>query len=377
MTTKHRSCRACGAMWLACLALPACVAARADVVHALGGRLEGRVRCRAERLEVGGKAVGWGDLLFFVRDVERRGAGTLATVRLKRGEAWRVEALGLAGSALKVRFPLFGERRVELAQLASLDIVPDLPPPTGLRPLTLYREQGEPIPGKLLWLDRARLGIDSPLGVLEVPRRSALRYVLAHAPAPSPQAADDEVGLLDGTVLRGRLKPVHSGLELEHPLLGRLALPAAAVRSVLRHRPGVVYLAEAEPRAVEASPLVAAGEPPHTVVYPRADGGAPWLKGVRVAPTTALRYRLPPNAGKKRVFRAALAPLAEGRGDVRLRVAAGGRALLEKELSPGGEWPAVSVEVPAGDELIVEVSFGTRLRFPCGLTLCDPHLVVR
>ena len=98
---------------------------------------------------------------------------------------------------------------------------------------------------------------------------------------------------------------------------------------------------------------------------------------MRVAPKASLRYRLPGAAGRSLRFRAGLRPFTRCRGDVRLRILAGGKAILDQELAASGDWPALALDVPKAADLTLEVDFGTRIRFPCGVTLCDPLVVLR
>ena len=344
--------------------------AHAGLVHTRSGRVEGAVAFRNGRVEVAGKAVAWDDVLIAVRETPGRRLSAGDVVTLRSGEAWVVDVLALVAGRLKVRFPVFGEREVEIARIATLDFVPGLAPPTRQRTGTLYREKGEPVPGKLLWLDAQNLAIDSPLGVIEFARRDALRYVFANGkPASAPRHG--EAGLVDGSILHGKLTPAKDGFELDHAVLGKLMVPGDALRSILRHSDRVAYLAEMEPK-IDAKPLVAQAVAPKPLAYPGVE--TPWLKGVEIAPKTSLRYRLPV-AGARR-FRATPRPLPGIRGDLRLRVLAGGKTLLDQELTADGAWSAIDLDVPGAD-LTIEVDFGTRIRFPCGVTLCDPHVVSR
>jgi hypothetical protein len=70
-------------------------------------------------------------------------------------------------------------------------------------------------------------------------------------------------------------------------------------------------------------------------------------------------------------------PLPGTRGDLRLRVVAAGKALLEQELAADADWKPLALDVPRAGELVIEIDFGKRIRFPCGVVLCDPHVVVR
>jgi len=47
------------------------------------------------------------------------------------------------------------------------------------------------------------------------------------------------------------------------------------------------------------------------------------------------------------------------------------------ELAPGSRPLPVRAPLPQGDELALEVDFGTRIGFPCGAVFEDPMLVRR
>ncbi|MFW6163005.1 MAG: hypothetical protein ACODAJ_09565, partial [Planctomycetota bacterium] len=214
---------------------------------------------------------------------------------------------------------------------------------------------------------------DSPLGVLEVPRREAARYVFAEGASPAPPAGIEEVELVDGTVLHGRLTTGKDGFELAHELLGTVALPSRSLRSVVRHDQGVVWLAEREMQVSTAPPIAPTAAPEPSIREARNGHG--WLRSVRVRPRATVRYRLPDMGGKPAVFRAGLRPLDGSRGDLRLRVRAGGKTVFDEELAASAEWPALALKLPPGRELTVEVDFGSRIRFPCGVALCDPLVI--
>ena len=95
-------------MTAASLCLLAPTLALAGIVHTLDARLEGAVAFRDGRVEVDGKAVAWESLLIAVRDARGHALSARDVVRLKTGEAWVVDALGLTAGKLTVRFPLFG-----------------------------------------------------------------------------------------------------------------------------------------------------------------------------------------------------------------------------------------------------------------------------
>jgi len=369
--------------WLLALALAAAAAARAGVVQTLGGRLEGKVTLGGGMLRVAGKPVPWGEVLFVIRDSRTRSVRPPQAVRLASGEVWLGHVAGLSAGKLKARFTLFGQRELPLAALRAIDLAPALPPPRpGDKPATLYREQGEPVPGQLLWIDERRLAIDSPLGVLTLPRRGLARYLFTRRSKPAPADAD-EVSLVDGSTLLGAAKPARDGLAVEHPLLGSVAVPERMVRSVLRRPAAAAYLAESPPATVNAVPLVARGAPPEAVEYLTQGGSRAWpgrlvaIRAIRIQPKCTATWRVPKLPGQRLVLTAAIGPVEGMRGDAKLRLAAAGRTVLERDIGPGSKREAVRCELPPNAELGVEVDFGPAIRFPCGVVIGDPVVVAR
>ncbi|MBM4032506.1 MAG: hypothetical protein FJ291_12070 [Planctomycetes bacterium] len=366
------------------LAALAAFAARADVVQTAGGRVEGKVAFAADALQVGGKPVAWGDVLFVIRDQEGRSIRSPEALRLASGEVWYAHVAGLAAGKLKARLPLLGERELDAAAIRAVDFLPDLPPPQpGDRAGTLYREKGEPVPGALMWIDEQRLAIDSPLGVLTLAREGLARYLFKADAKTAAGAKEDEVSLLDGSTLRGQARPTKDGLELEHALLGKVAIAGRMVRSVLRRPANVAWLGEMKPSAVSAVPLIARAVPPEALEYPSLGGSRVWpgellaIRAVRVEPKCSVSWRLPAMPGQKLLFGATVSPIEGMRGDVRLRLLGAGKTLAERDIGPAAKREALAAEVPPNAELAVEVDFGPNQRFPCGVILGDPMVVGR
>lgn len=363
--------------------LVASVACAAGVVRTLDDRLEGHVVFRDGSLEVDGKPVPWPALVYAMPDGHVRTLGAPGAVRLAGGEVWRGDVLSLSAAKLTIRSRLWGERRIDAARVTAVEFAHGAPAPDASKPGTLYREDGEPIPGSLLWIGPSRLAIDSPLGVLTLARKGLIGYVFDRTAAGRTNAgrtdarAADEVGLVDGTVLRGRAKPAAGAVQLQHPALGTLTLNAGMIRYLRRHNRRTVDLAEIWTRSGPA------GEPtqgrPVEVVF-NGDAqrhGATCLAAVRIRPNSVVRYRLPQAAGGTVRLTARLGPVEAARGDVRIRIASGNRVLLEKEFAPGAGHIPLRVDVPTGGELVFDVGFGKRIGFPAGIRLEDPLLISR
>jgi hypothetical protein len=238
----------------------------------------------------------------------------------------------------------------------------------------------------LLWHTHDPIAVDSPLGAMALDRQDAARFILAGstakgAPAATPPAAatdEADIILADGSVLRGRLTIERDSLKLQHATLGELTIPAAAVRAFLRRPPGVTYLTDVA-FAARSSPLVQAGPPPGLVEICLPDGSPEQagkaIRTMTIRPETELRGRL---GGGNNVFRATIAPLAGARGDARLRLLAGGKAVLDKKVSPAAEaGELVSADLGGGGELVIEVTFEPAVRFPCGVIMGDPLVTAK
>jgi hypothetical protein len=109
----------------------------------------------------------------------------------------------------------------------------------------------------------------------------------------------------------------------------------------------------------------------------RGDGTTTCIKGLLIEPKTVVRYRLPAGAAKAARLRLVLSVVDGAQGDIKFRVRAGNTVKLEREVASGARPEAVSLELPAGEELEIEVDFGAELRFPCGIVLGDPHVLLK
>jgi hypothetical protein len=349
--------------------------------------MEGPLALRPGGLTVADKAAATEEVLFAIFDRPGRTLRSPSTVRMADGQIWHCEIVNLAAGKLTVRWPLFGQRDVDRGGIKALEFQARLPQDTDEQANVLYRKSGEPLPGALLWLNHDQIAVDSPLGAMALDRQDATRFILggstaksAPAAAPPPAAPADEadVILTEGSVLRGRLTIQRDSLKLQHATLGELTIPAAAVRAFLRRPSGVTYLTDV-PLAARSTPLVQAGAPEGLVDIRLPDGSPEQAgKAIRtmiVRPDTELRFRL---GGGNNVFRATVAPLAGARGDARLRLLAGGKAVLDKKISPADEAAqAVSADLGGGGELVIEVTFEPAVRFPCGVVMGDPHVTTR
>lgn len=357
---------------LALLAAPA----EAGMVRTAAGRLEGKVVLQGDHVSVDGKKVAWSDILYVLPDEPGKALPRRQRVRFKNGESWPVELVRLADKKLVVRSDLFGEKAIDVELLAVIEFAAQAGSPASRQTRTLYRTKEAPIPGMLLSLSADKLSMESPLGAINLPRDGLAAYVFAD-PAPGTEKDLDEVTLIDGSVLRGRLVPEPDRLKLEHPLVGSVTLPAKTVRSIVRHVPTVHDLTELLPQSVQTLPLVAVQGTQAARFQPiRGDEQGRFVKGLAIEPKTVVRYRLPQTTGKNVRLRMTIVPIDGAAGPSRVKISAGKSVSWEREVPVPAKPEEISLELPAGEDLTIEVDFGARLRFPCGVILGDPHLVL-
>jgi hypothetical protein len=368
------------AVALAC-AWAALTASRADTVLTAGGRLEGETAPRENEILVGGAGVPLDDVVSAIRDA---GAGTISgphAVRLANGEIWRCVIQDVETNTLSVRSDLFGEGAIGLEAVASLDFSRRFAPAATGKGGVLYRERGEPIPGSIMWIREGVMAIDCPLGVLPVPLEGVVSYVLRAPFGLLPSDGEDEVGLIDGSILRGRLGVSTNGVAVTHRALGAVTMPWAAVRHIMRSPPWLARLGLPSARDVDARGPAGPPAPPRLVDY-RSDfepalPAQRCLTALRMQPATVARFRLPGREGRRAEFRAVAALVPGARCDVRIGLRVSGAGVFEKTLSSSNALEALSIELPAGDELAIETDFGGPILYPCGVDWRDVVVVFR
>lgn len=380
----------CGAACAAC-------AGASDWLITRSGQHEFRGEFKGAKLRASGREIAWDEVLVMVRDAPLT-IGAPHLLHLTSGEAWAVHAGGLMPGKLKVNGPLSAQAQtLDVKVLRALDFARGLPPPGAEPARTLFRREGEALPGEMLWLDGQKLGLNSRLGAFTLPLDGLCRYVFDNRPEQeSPGAKHDEVGLTDGSILHGRTALASDGaLELRHSTLGDLTLAWAAVRYVLRRSSGVSFLCEpvasSEPRASASGQVLSARRidrqpllnvtPPLGLLDTQGILGArgpAWfqgrcVRGMEMQPVTALCWPLPPKGTTQ--FRAWCGSADGTQGAVQVRISVEGKTALEKLIAPGQPPEWLVADLPAGKELRLEADFAPSLRFPAAVVLGDIHLV--
>jgi len=338
------------------------------------GRMEGDIQLRGGVLRVDGKPAPLEAVHFVVMPVCSTHRPQPHVVRLVNGEVWRVQIGSLSGDKLAVRGGLFDHQVVDVASLAALDFAPaaDLSSPP--RPGVLYRTEGRPIPGTLVWIKENDIAVDCPLGILPLPRAGLVRYVFPRRDTKRQPSIEDEIALRDGSILRGRLSFEGRKVILEHPILETVSLPWDDVRYLIRGNREMTWLTDLPRTQTETlGPLAPPLEPRPLDLRQTEES---FLSVVRVNPKTVARYQLPAGSGGRRIFRTVLVPAGGCRGEMTVSLEVSGQAIFQCELSSGDPPQNLSLPLPTGDELVVRVDFGKRLAYPCGVDFRDAHVAV-
>ncbi len=343
------------------------LSASADVVESRQGRLLGKAVFAEQVVRVQDRAIGWTDVMFVLRQEAGDTVAAPQALHMAGGEIWRVHLLRLTGKKLRVISSLLGERDVDLSVVRMLDLVPDAGDRAGDVPGMLYREGAEAVPCTLMWINDTRVSVDSTLGILTLPREGSLRYVNSATATTRPAGLEDEVRLIDGSTFRGRAAVGADRIELDHATMGRLSIPASAVRGVIRAAVGVTYITKFSRQQMQS--LGVAGP---VSAIPAVAATAEGMHRIVLQPRTVVRYPLPRPGGTLRLTQRSV---ETARGDSLVRVRADEKLLLEQKVSPADPAAVVSLELGEAKELTVEVDFASAPIFPCGVLWLDPVLV--
>jgi hypothetical protein len=239
----------------------------------------------------------------------------------------------------------------------------------------LYRITGSPVPGKIAWIKKDDLALDSPLGILPIPRQGLLAYVFPDSPVKPPPTDLDEVGLRDGSLFFGKVRFETGKVILDRSGQEPLYVPWKKLHYLIRSGKETFWLNGLASSSLESHGPLGPGEGVLSMDYRRAD--EPSLFALRVLPKTRLSYRIPTGfpAGKT-LLQTHLAPLPNSRGTVTFTLSVGGKEFYRKRFAPDSIPEKLSIPLPKGDELTVGVDFEERIVYPCGVDMHDAHLAV-
>lgn len=350
-------------------------AAQAGAVTTIAGRREGAVALQSGVVKVGAETVKWSDVMLLVNDGVAGTTPAPNALRFKNGEVLVGKISSISKTSVVFDSTIFGVQKIETYRLSAIDFVPGLGAVQGEKNGALYRQAGNPVSGKILWLKGDRLAIDTPVGAVELKAAGLKRYVFDAGPTAPASLAVDEVRLNDGSVLRGTVEPAQNSLAVVHPVLGKHTFGPQAWGSVRRYSGPACYLSDLQPVAVETFPLIRLPAEKPRMEFNQS-GAAGFVSRIVVSPKSRMEYKIPGKPGEKYLFTAAVQLSAGSRGFARFEIRVGGKPQIDKVLNPAGEKPiAVSFDVPVGSELEINVDFDDRVRFPCGVSIDNALLV--
>jgi hypothetical protein len=341
-------------------------------VHTLGGIRSGLLYVADGQLHMDKRPLPLEELICVNFNPEPGKKGSATLVRLANGDSLFADFELHETGVLKLVGAVIGAHEIDLQEVAQLDFNPRVPGGSSIRNGFLYRDEGDPIPGKPVKVTRDTVSFDCPLGIVELPRIGLVRYGFARENESGDAGPSDEIGLVDGSILSGKVTLDGENLVLAHPVLPSISVAWTQVNYFRRARPDVLWLSQVRDveTRLQGAPFPAAA--PHAVDA-RAWGGQSVVHTIRLGAETVAVYPLP--AGGKRVFRARVAPLHGSRGEVVVGLEVSGRTLFKEALASGAGSKVLSLDLPAGDTLTVHVSFGERLSYPCGIDLGDAYVV--
>jgi len=349
-----------------------------DVVWSGDDRLRGSLRWSGEELYVGDRRLDPASVRSLSLEVAQADPEpSSGSVVFRNGERWQCEIQSLAKGKLTIHGSLPGTRTVEMSSVHSLHFgpVPARNPQVVYRPGMLYRTTGSPVPGKIAWIKKDDLALDSALGILPIPRQGLLAYVFPDSPVKPPSSGLDEIGLRDGSLFFGKVGFESGKVVLDRSGEEPLRVPWAKLHYLIRSGKETFWLNGLASSSMESHGPLGPGEGVLGMDYRRAS--EPSLFALRVLPKTRLSYRIPTGfpAGKT-LLQTHLAPLPNSRGTVTFTLSVGGKEFYRKRFAPDSIPEKLSIPLPKGDELTVLVDFEERIVYPCGVDMHDAHLAV-
>ena len=349
-----------------------------DVVWVGKERLRGSLRWSGEELYVGDRLLDPASVRSLSLGAVQSDAKPVSgSVVFRNGERWQCEIESLAKGKLTIHGSLPGVRTIDISSVHSIHFgpVPEQAPEPVYRPGMLYRTTGSPVPGKIAWIKKDDLALDSALGIFPIPRQGLLAYVFPDSPVKPPSPELDEIGLRDGSLFFGKI-----GFEAGKVVLDRsgeepLRVPWAKLHYLIRSGKETFWLNGLASSSLESHGPLGPGEGVLGMDYRRAS--EPSLFAIRILPKTRLSYRIPSSfpAGKS-LLQTHLAPLPNSKGTVTFTLSVSGKEFFRKRLAPGSIPEKLSILLPKGDELTVGVDFEERIVYPCGVEMHDAHLAV-
>ena len=292
-------------------------------------------------------------------------------VKFKSGEVWFCTISGIENQSISVQTRFAGNQTLPLSQISILEFnKKDNSPENGKQSGTLYRFEGEPIPGKLIWIRPKDIAIESPLGIIPIPRQGVRRFVVANESLSLDQNTD-EISLTDGTKILGSIMIEENGdhFSIKHPLVGNLRVPINNVHSLKRRPKNVAWLSDLRAKTYEATGPVIPPPSPKKIEPTSAAHSA-----LMVNPKSRITYTVPALGNGKIIFRSTLAPCIGNRGSVTTSLKNFDQNIVTT-INPNSSEQLIQINIESGTDLEFEVNFQDRLIFPCAVELRNAHFV--
>jgi hypothetical protein len=287
---------------------------------------------------------------------------------LKNGEHWFGQIVGLENNQVTLNSPNLGNHSVALEQISSLHFNHWK---NGIRdgdPGTMYRENGEPLEGTLVWIRPNDIAINCSLGVVPIPRAGVLSHILAK-PDPGNPAKGDELSLTDGSKVIGKTSIKGNQLIVEHQILGELKFGVDKIISLRRRLAGVTWISDLKAESLKSSGPLLPPPPPQQLIDERTS-----THSLRIAPNSEITYQVPKLGIGKLRFRATACPASANRGIASISASSGG-VEVTGIIKPNDKPLAVDVPLQAGATLKLSVNFQDPVDFPCNVDWRNAHLV--
>jgi hypothetical protein len=297
--------------------------------------------------------------------------GNADFIQLRNGEVWYGKIIGIEDQKISVQTSFAGNQSIPLDQISMLEFnKKEKGPDNGTQPGTLYRIQGEPIPGKLIWIREKDIAIESPLGIIPIPRQGIRRYVVSNQGAQETNNSD-ELALADGSRIRGKVIIDEAGdhLSMTHDIVGKLRFPLNGIHSLKRRPNNVAWLSDLRAKTYKAiGPII---PPPSPKLIKSLKSS---ITSLKVNPESRITYSVPELSPGKIIFRSTIVPGQGNRGSVITSL-----GTLDKNtttnVNPDSKEQLVQIMIDPGSELELKVNFQGRLIFPCAIELRDAHFV--
>lgn len=271
-------------------------------------------------------------------------------VVLSNGDMLEGDAVSLSRGTLVFDSVRMGRLEIEQKSLRAIFFARPLISPAGggaAPAAEVLMNTGSRTPAELRWMDRDKLGLQSPLGALEV-SKGDVAWVFLKTASPTADASHLRLLLTTGERVTGRLLALEKG-KLTVEWNGRtVALDWELVRAVESPGRHMEYLSQLESKSQVETPTIGPAQKPamdrNASGGPLQLAGATWDRGVGMRAASRVTWQLD---GKWKRLRATvgLDKSAVASHGAIFRVLGDGKVLFEKTLKPGDEPVVLDVAV--------------------------------